>query len=419
MFRRFGVAAKLLDRRARLMAAATLAVNIIAMSPAPAAAQELAEKCRQLAGSPHEPGSNGQGVSFFKLSQQDAVKACRAALAADNVNPVLKYRLARALTKERHYREGFKLAKEAAEQNFLPALDLLAFYYLQEATGYRDERAGLEIVAIALKRGSPEAMARTSELHFSGAQKLKSDEEARSHLLKAAQQEVPQAQFSLASMQLEGRHGFKRDEKAGIQWLERAAAHNHPSAQMNLATFYVTGKFVSRNGLKAKALFEAASLHGIVDASYNLAIMLETGRGVPQDEQMAYMHYRDAADAGHGPSLLKIARLNIRQREFDRARTRLEAALRSEDDLSKAEAAKLLANLQSGEKSARATGDAGAVLGGLLLFALAAAVLAPSDAPSSRPATVYTPPDPCAPYRGVILSRKMAEAVTFFGCGPY
>ena len=38
---------------------------------------------------------------------------------------------------------------------------------------------------------------------------------------------------------------------------------------------------------------------GIADAQYNLALMYDSGRGVPQDDEQAVMWYRKAAEQGH------------------------------------------------------------------------------------------------------------------------
>ncbi len=71
-----------------------------------------------------------------------------------------------------------------------------------------------------------------------------------------------EAQVALAGLLELGGPGLERDLPAAIDWYRRAAARGDPVAQMNLAGFYDHGRGVSRDRIRALALFSLAAEQG-------------------------------------------------------------------------------------------------------------------------------------------------------------
>ena len=100
-----------------------------------------------------------------------------------------------------------------------------------------------------------------------------------------------------------------------VRVLREAAANGSAAAQ------YALGARAEQNGDmdEAFARYQQAALMGYAGAQYNLARLLETGKGVPTDYMAAEAWYRKAAEAKFEPAIARVQRLDAARR-YERER---------------------------------------------------------------------------------------------------
>lgn len=79
----------------------------------------------------------------------------------------------------------------------------------------------------------------------------------------------------------------------------RAAERGYAPAQFSLALMYDSGQGVPRDRTKAAKWLRKAAEQEHVEAQYNLACMYDSGEGVPQDYAEAATWFRKAAEQGY------------------------------------------------------------------------------------------------------------------------
>jgi VWFA-related protein len=94
----------------------------------------------------------------------------------------------------------------------------------------------------------------------------------------------------------------KSPENPAVADVRKAAELGDVQAQYNLAVMYDTGRGVPQDYARAVVWYRKAAEHGFVRAQYNLALMYAGGQGVPQDYAQALAWYRKAADLGDAPA---------------------------------------------------------------------------------------------------------------------
>ena len=82
------------------------------------------------------------------------------------------------------------------------------------------------------------------------------------------------------------------------EWTPLAEAGD-ADAQYNLGIMYDNGRGVPQDDAEAVKWFRIAAEAGYVDAQYNLGVMYDNGEGVLQDDAEAVKWYRLAAEAGY------------------------------------------------------------------------------------------------------------------------
>ena len=93
-----------------------------------------------------------------------------------------------------------------------------------------------------------------------------------SHLITDAGKGDPEAQYTLAHLNLKGQGGIKRNVTAGIGLLEQSVANGHQEAALDLALLYLNGVQVPKDNVKALIWFRKAADLGQVDAQYYLGL---------------------------------------------------------------------------------------------------------------------------------------------------
>ena len=83
-----------------------------------------------------------------------------------------------------------------------------------------------------------------------------------------------------------------------LEDLRRRADEGYVRAQYNLALMYDTGQGVPEDNLEAVRWYRKAADQGNVRAQNNLGVMYDAGEGVPEDNAEAVRWYRMAAEQG-------------------------------------------------------------------------------------------------------------------------
>jgi uncharacterized protein len=168
---------------------------------------------------------------------------------------------------------------------------------------------------------------------------------ARELWLPLAEQGEPRAQFFLGFMQDMG-FGVPEDDKKALKWYQLAAEQGDSRALLFTGYIYDFGNGVPEDDKKAVKWYRLASEKGFkqakiniynlakknvpealkiltndaengeVKAQYDLGVMYEAGRGVPQDQRKAVKWYQLAAELGNAnakASIYSLAQKNIHE----------------------------------------------------------------------------------------------------------
>ncbi|WVT75479.1 tetratricopeptide repeat protein [Sinorhizobium chiapasense] len=94
-----------------------------------------------------------------------------------------------------------------------------------------------------------------------------------------------------------------------MEWFERASLAGDDVAAFNLAVMLDEGQLVPEDNSKAAKFYRLAADRGNVDAMVNLGLMLENGEGIAKDMPAARNLFRKAANEGDAFAERKLAEL--------------------------------------------------------------------------------------------------------------
>ena len=155
--------------------------------------------------------------------------------------------------------------------------------------------------------GQIDCTLRTADFYIQGKGVEKDAPRGFALLQKAAEAGNPAANFRLA---VESLSAEKPDLLTGYKYLLAAANGNLVEAQNELGLLYLSGKLAVADGAAGVAWLTRAAQGGYAQAQNNLATLFERGAaGVPQSLENAGQLYSLAANQGHGPATLALARL--------------------------------------------------------------------------------------------------------------
>lgn len=212
-----------------------------------------------------------------------------------------------------------------------------ADFYLEGKGVEKDEDRGKNLLIKAAEAGNPVANLRVAAGLLSAEKPAPADLVAGyGHLLAAANGNLTQAQNELGLLYLSGKLGIA-DSPAGVAWLTRAAQGGNAQAQNNLATLYERGiGGVSRNIENAGQLYSLAANQGHGPATLALARLIFEGVGTKADPVKAWA----------------LASLAVERGEKDADALVKEIGLKL-DEKQRAEAVKELENIKSGKAAAK------------------------------------------------------------------
>ena len=234
-----------------------------------------------------------------------------------------------------------------------------ADFYLEGKGMEKDVDRGMTLLNKAAEAGNPVANFRVA------AQLLSAEKPDRAqvltgygHLLAAANGNLVEAQNELGLLYLSGKLGIA-DSPAGVAWLTRAAQGGNAQAQNNLATLYERGiGGVQKNIENAGQLYSLAANQGHGPATLALARLINEGVGTKPDPIKAWALATLAAERG--------------EKDADALVKEIAAKL---DEKQRAEAAKELEDIKSGKPSKKPDAKPDALKAGT-----------PAPAPAPKPA---------------------------------
>lgn len=225
--------------------------------------------------------------------------------------------------------KSIDLLEKSAKQDYVPAISLLASYYMYKenyessykycliganmgdatcqynlaclydkgkgVSANRTEAAGWYKKAAA--NGHIAARVNYAFALYNGNGVKQNYQEALSQFKKSAEAGHSWAQFMLGICYSEGT-GAPQNWRKSVSWITKAAESGLPVAQNHLGTMYENGDGVDRNYSKAYDWYMKAAEQKYPNALRNLGRMYENGLRVQKDISKARTYYRKALSAG-------------------------------------------------------------------------------------------------------------------------
>lgn len=246
---------------------------------------------------------------FGYPEKQDAKEAMKlynkaAALRNPQAMVTLGSRLLNGPPEVRDEARGREWLKTAIDQREYSACLVLGDF---EENVKKDYKAALA----AYQRGSDveqvDCMLRLADMYLAGRGIDKDTDRGQALMVKAAEKGSSVAQFRIAGQLLAG---DKPELGAGYGYLLAAANGNLLEAQNELGLFYLSGKMGVADHAAGVAWLTRAARNGYAAAQNNLAALYEAGAAsLDRNLQNAIELYGLAANQGHAPALLALARL--------------------------------------------------------------------------------------------------------------
>jgi TPR repeat protein len=167
---------------------------------------------------------------------------------------------------------AIKWLKQAADLGDAEAMCELGKYYLTK----KEIEKGITFLEDAANNGSRPAAFELGVRYLKGKDLPKNAALARKWLIRAAQQNDPQAIDMLVLRLLDGK-GLVKDEREAKRWIGKALVFEQKNIIRTLGLYYIRGKGVKKNINEAKCLLEQAALLGDKQACIELGERLIDG----------------------------------------------------------------------------------------------------------------------------------------------
>jgi TPR repeat protein len=152
------------------------------------------------------------------------------------------------------------------------------------------------------KKGNPEAQFNLSIMYADGRGVEPDSIQADYWNDRALKSGYPPAQHNHALGLL-----ARKEEKAAIALLEKAANSGFAPSQYTLGKMYSYGLGVAETPARAFEFIRLAALSGLPEAQYNLGKIYRDGYGTTADEDASLTWFERAARQGHGKAQAKLA----------------------------------------------------------------------------------------------------------------
>jgi uncharacterized protein len=216
----------------------------------------------------------------------------------------------RLLSGDKEFRDekkGREWLKKAIENKEYSAYLALGDY---EENVKKNLKAALAEYERGKDAGQIDSLLRAADFYLEGKGVEKDVDRGMSLLRQAAEAGNPVANFRLAASILSAEKPEVAEVLTGYGHLLAAANGNLVEAQNELGLLYLSGKLGLADAPAAVAWLTRAAQAGNAQAQNNLATLYERGLGgVPRNIENAGQLYSLAANQGHGPATLALARL--------------------------------------------------------------------------------------------------------------
>ncbi len=193
--------------------------------------------------------------------------------------------------KTEHYKKALALYQEAAASKVPDSFLKIGYFYENGLGITADAAKAVEWYQKGADAGLNTCDYNLAVLNETGkGVKAKDEVKARELFYKAAKTGLPAAQLALADRYRGGKMGLEKDPIAALAWFEKAAKAGDMSAQLQMANILETGEAGMVNIKTAAELYLDAAKKGAPIAMYQIADMLELGRGMKPDKVQAYAY---------------------------------------------------------------------------------------------------------------------------------
>jgi TPR repeat protein len=165
----------------------------------------------------------------------------------------------------------------------------------------------LQLSAMAA-RGDARAAYLLGTRYASGRGGFRDDSQAVRWFTRAAELELPEAQFNLGVMHATGR-GVERSPARAAGWFKLAAEQEFADAQHAIGTLYASGTGVEADANTAVRWLTKAAEQEHTLAQFNLGVIYEFANGVSRSLSRAKKWYQAAADGGYQPAAERLRAL--------------------------------------------------------------------------------------------------------------
>ncbi len=128
-------------------------------------------------------------------------------------------------------------------------------------------------------------------------------------LVRAAEKDDPEAQYTLGRMYVNG-YGVVKDVDRAHELFQASADQAHPGGQVGMGYLYLTGQAVEYDDEEAARWYRLAADQGFAAGQASLAFMYQAGRGVAVDTAESVRLYQLAADQEHAPAQFTLGYLH-------------------------------------------------------------------------------------------------------------
>ena len=333
---------------AALSAPALAAPRVVTLGADATGDKDPITSCGSLAASPYETTWEGHGLKDTEIFLDGAMSTCEAALAAAPDSIEIKAWLGRVYRLVGRYKDAARLLQEAADsssllgiyelsvlkstpmidggddaqavallqqaaqEEFVPALDDLAKRY-ENGTGVdRNPDEALRLYRKAADKGDGLALYKVGTAYQNG-QGVETDNTKAAELYqKGADQTEPQSETALAYLYEQGL-GVEQSYEKSFALLSDAANQNDGFGQAALALHYLFGQGVEVDMVKAQNLAFAAQQKQVAYANGILGYIYAEGLGTERDLSSALNYFQLGSDAGdeYSAKRLEVTKLEV------------------------------------------------------------------------------------------------------------
>jgi len=236
--------------------------------------------------------------------------------AAKHNHPIASYEIAKHYESKKNYRKASQYYKKSASQGYPMAMHRLGTAALYgEMHMRKDVKNAVKwlkrsaVVATKENNGAASAYV-LSELYENGLPPAVYPDEMYSLelLVQAAELDYPPAQYKLGWCFEYGELGCPTDAVQSIHWFLLAAENDEPNAQFSLAGWYLTGAegVIEPNDKEAFHWASKAAEQEYVKAEYAVAYFYEMGIGIEKNMDEAMRWYKLAAEHGDDRAIKRL-----------------------------------------------------------------------------------------------------------------